>query len=87
MMAAITFTFFFRTCNSSSVIALLFFAWTLLMLMPSSNFRTGKNKRAAKIKDVIPYQNVSISDLKKGDSGLQAHALGLGVPGKSRFIG
>ena len=65
-MAAITFTFFFRIATSSSVTARLFFAWIRLMLIANSSFRTGKNKTIAKIKDVTPYQDVSMSFTKKG---------------------
>ena len=73
MMAAITFTFFFRIATSSSVTARLFFDWKRFMLIANSIFRTGKNKTTAKIKDVIPYQDVSMSFTKKG----------LRIPGKS----
>mgnify|MGYP001823910031 CR=1 FL=1 len=73
MMAAITFTFFFRIATSSSVTARLFFAWIRLILTANSSFRTGKNKTIAKINDVIPYQDVSMSFTKKGPR----------IPGKS----
>jgi len=55
-------------------------------LIAINNFRTGKNKTAAKIKDVTPYQN-DIIRLKKGDSGLQAKARSHGVPVKLWVIG
>ena len=57
-MAAITFTLFLSICISSSVAARLFFAWIRLMFIANNSFRTGKNKTAAKRKDVAPYQNV-----------------------------
>ncbi len=65
MMAAMTLTFFFSTCTSSSVTARFCFAWILLILSARSSLRTGKNRRAAKAKDVTPNHNVCIR-LKKG---------------------
>ena len=56
------------------------------MLIDINNFRTGKNKTAAKTNDVIPYQKVIIR-FKKRDSGLQAKACCHGVPVKLWVIG